>query len=243
MTLQRYEEYEYRTRTLREHLITANRFVEMVRSVEDVPDEYLFVRSSIKPEIGTSMYCVPYPYRKSAYDAILEWKAQSDDGSGKLTDEDKEAWHDLVMKRCESILSNWISNESLVALDSTGDIGMFLNLITGKIDPFLYSRTVGIDIIQLPITPQEYLLERSMNTFNGTPVEYHKLAKYFTFYRDRIMLSMNIRYMTPDGDYWRSEGVPIDLTTSQPYTTKHTRDIINYIQATYAAKTRVIVIS
>ena len=41
------------------------------------------------------------------------------------------------------------------------------------------------------------------DTFNGTPVEYHKLAKYFTFYRDRIMLSMNIRYMTPDGDYWR----------------------------------------
>ena len=45
------------------------------------------------------MYCVPYPYRKSAYDAILEWKAQSDDGSGKLTDEDKEAWHDLVKTR------------------------------------------------------------------------------------------------------------------------------------------------
>lgn len=235
-----YKHYDQVTRSLRETLVPMEEFTAMVSKLEDVPDHGMFVGWPPRPKDKPPVYVVPYPYTKPAHTIITEHKQFSDDGIQEFGPEDIPAWRQLISERCGPILENRIAEEDVLMLDGNGDVGIFVNALTGSIDPFLYSRVRDVKIVTLPINIQKFLLERNAMKFNGTVKEYKDVHDFFVRYQPHNLSYVNLDYVSYDGDYWRSGDMPIGLTMAKPYTDKHAQAIGDYVLAAYNAKCKVI---
>lgn len=237
-----YKWYEHCTKTLRESLMPVEDFMGMVKSLEAVPDMGLNIEYPPRPEGKPMLYVVPYPYTKSAYEVIMDHKRYSDDGSDVFTEEDVQKWDEMISSRCKPILDNRVDEVDILPLDDNADVGIFLNALTGSIDPFLYSRVMGIEVATIPINHQGYMLERNAAKFHGTIQEYNILLDWFTRYKPHNTSYVNLQYLTMDGDYWRMADTPINLTPLKPYSDKHAKEVADYVLASYYSKCKVIAI-
>lgn len=164
--------YEYKTKSLREHLVTLPEFIDQVKHAETTDISVLGVgihNDYFDMEQATNVYVAPYIWDKPAYLSVVASRGEdapdevTEDDLKSMSHEEVQMWVNKISERVGPYLAHAIPEEMVNYFDNHPSLGIILHNLTGEVIPFNYDYLKSIDFISYDVLNISFLIRLYLN--------------------------------------------------------------------------------